>query len=104
MVAETKAKRRSFGDWYLLIMGSFIGLGLAAVLAEKLLYFVGVIENPFPPVAEMPARPTFDRNECLSRNSYRIREADPLISDEMLSGDVASACVAEQERFEGWYR
>lgn len=68
----------------------------------KLLFKIGLIGDPFPPVAHQAERPRFDRKECLNRNAYRIRSNDPMISDDMLNGDVARACVVEQQEFEGW--
>jgi hypothetical protein len=96
-MTDEKAKR-TWGDWYLIVIGSAVAFCFVLVMLGK----VRLINDPFPPVTKQPERPRFDNKECLSRNAYRIREADPLISDEMLSGDVARACVLERREFEGW--
>lgn len=86
-----------FWDW---LSMAFLAL-VAVALVGKVLQWVGLIDPP-PPSAPRYEPPSFDRDECLNRNAYRIREADPMISDEMLAGDVARACVLEQQEFEGW--
>lgn len=90
-------KKLTFGDWFLI----FIGASVALVFVLQMLGKIGLIDDPFPPVAQQPERPRFDNAECLRRNAYRIRQNDPMISDEMLSGDVARACVIERREFEG---
>ncbi len=93
----TKSKR-TFGDWFLILLG----LALACVFGLAALGKVGLIDDPFPPVAQQADAPRFNNKECLNRNAYRIRQNDPMISDDMLSSDVARACVNERREFEGW--
>jgi len=94
---KKSVSKRTWGEWYLIVIGAGVAMCFALVLLNK----IGLINDPFPPVANQPERPRFNNQECLSRNAYQIREADPLISDQMLNGDVARACVLERQEFEG---
>lgn len=87
----------SFGDWYLII----IGLVFLAAIILYLLVELGIYQLPPERGVVYADHPQFDRMECINRNSYQIRENDPTISDEMLSGDVARACGQERENFYG---
>ena len=93
-----EATKRTWGQWYIIAIGSGVAICFVLVLLSK----IGLIDDPFPPAALQPERPRFNNMECLSRNAYKIRDADPLISDQMLNSDVARACVSEREKFEGW--
>jgi hypothetical protein len=95
---ENKDEKRTWREWHLIL----VGCGVATCAVLVLLGKVGLINDPFPDTVQQPQRPRFDNRECLSRNAYRIRADDPLISDESLSADVARACVLEREAFEGW--
>ncbi len=92
-----KLSKWSFGDWFLALIGTGIALVLLMLFAEK----VGLIDPiPTQNVAYVE-RPVFDNKECLQRNQYRVRENDPLISDDALFGQVARACVVEKNEFYG---
>ena len=95
---SNEKRKLTWGDWYLVV----IGVGVAFALMLSVLGKFGLVDFPPPREASRPEIPRFDVQECLSRNAFRIRRADPLISDEMLNGDVARACVLEQQGFEGW--
>jgi hypothetical protein len=94
----TEKAKRTADEWYLILFGSGLALTFCVFVMGKL----GLIDKFGSDVELQAEAPRFDRMECLNRNAYRIREEDPLMSDEMLSGDVARACVLEQRQFEGW--
>lgn len=83
---------------------AIIGLVFLALIAVAIVVKVGRWLGFIEPLRGTAARyepPSFDRRECLNRNAIRIRQADPLIPDEILSGQVARECVLEMNQFEG---
>ncbi|WP_165322896.1 hypothetical protein [Rhizorhabdus phycosphaerae] len=83
---------------------AIIGIAFFALIAVAIVVKIGRWMGVIEPLKGSTARyepPQWDRRECLNRNAYRIRQNDPLISDEMLNGDVARACVLEENAFYG---
>lgn len=92
-----KISKWSFGDWFLAFIGGSVALVFVVAMAGK----IGLIKEPFPPVVKTAESPVFDNKECLQRNQYRVRENDPLITDDEMYGMVARACVVEKSEFYG---
>jgi hypothetical protein len=97
----TERSDKSLKDTALEWFGIACLVVFAISCSVQFLRLIGVLE-PIPPSVEKNEKPRFDRNECIMRYSYQFREDDPLMSDDRLHGEVARACVIEQEKFEGW--
>lgn len=91
------SNKRSWGDWYMIFFGVVFALcGLLMLLDKGGLLPQDTAGGGVPYATE---RLRFDNKECLRRNAYHSRSIDPMITDNILSSDVARRCAVEREAF-----